>query len=183
MADSILSSVLSKAALTIVEVGKSTNLAEKLKVSTVTIKYKSRVMRHQKENGSTVVDVRIVDPVVVDLDVIAPSFDELGVLKNFLLDRKETFTLTSKGVVVKEVVCGAIDIQQNASMLSASPARITFKQFLRQGGPRETHKIVEQPADSSVFNRGIQTVTKKLESVQDTFRKSINPQLVGLFNG
>jgi hypothetical protein len=182
MADSILSSVLSKAALSIVAASdpNGANLAERLKVVSVTIKYRSRTMRHMKEDGNTVVDVRIIDPASVELDVIAPTFDELGVLRDFLLNRKNTCILTSKGLVVNEVICGAVDVKQSAEMLSASPAQIRFKQLLRQGGPRDTHKVVEQSSDSSVFNRGYQTVTKAAQTVQQAFIRSINTNIIAL---
>lgn len=175
MADSILSSLRSKALLTIVSngaTGAEDNLAKNLKVTNVSIKYSARAMRHMLEDGTTIVDARIIDPTMVELEVICPTLDELNNTNQMLRDRKNTFKLTSKGIIVNNVVCEAFKIQQTSEMLSASPVRISMKQILRQGMAR-VGQVVEQPADSSLIGQGIQTMQKVTASVQETFRRVI----------
>lgn len=177
MADSILSSLLSKAALSIVGSSDSngTNVARNLKVSRVQIKYSARAMRHMREDGVSIVDARMIDPIVIDLEVICPTLDELTAVNNLLMDRSNTYTFTSKSIVVNEVTADDIQVKQTPDMLSASPVKINLKQLQRQGGTTvEVHQVVEQPADSSIFNRGIQTVQRVQASVTTTFNKTLS---------
>ncbi len=186
MADSILSSLRSKASLSIVNKSgtgdsQGQDVAKGLRVTRVSIRYSSRPMRHMLENGSSIVDARIIDQTTISLDVICPTLDELSIVNSMLLDRKSTYRVTSKSISVDETVCEDVGILQNAEMLSASPVRIKMRQLMRQGGNKDIHQVVEQPADSSIFGRGIQTLQQVtaqaqrdvLRTVQDIFSTTI----------
>lgn len=174
MADSILSSLLSRASLTLVNNNTGKDVAEKLKVVGVNFHYRARPMRHMREDGTSIVDSKVIDPVLVEIDVICPSLDAINQVNQTLMDRKDTYTFTSKGIQLQDAVCERFELRQSAEMISASPVRITLKQLRRQGGP-SGGRIVEQPADSSMFGRGIQSVSTVTASIQASF--------IGVFNG
>src|SRR5579864_1954734 len=176
MADSLLSSLLSSkgGALTVVNNASRKDVAEHFQISRVTFKYTSKVLRHMLEDGSTIVDARVTEPVTVSIDAIAPTLDEINTASNMLKDRKDTYTLTSRGLVVNDMSTEDIRIKQSADMISASPVRISMKQLMRQGGvSAEQHEVVEQPADSSILGRGVQAVQKVGKSVTDAFSNTI----------
>jgi len=176
MADSFLTSLRSSS-LSIVNTADNDkkNIAANLKISSVAIHFRSRPMRHMKEDGSSIVDARIIDPVGIDLNVICPTLDELNAVNNLLQDRKDTYTFTSKGIIVDEVSTEDVSIKQTPDMISASPVRITMKQMLRQGGATNAavHQVVEQPADSSMFGRGIQMMRSVTTPITETFARLI----------
>jgi hypothetical protein len=178
MADSILSSLLSASALKIVNDSDGNDQASDLKVSKISITFRARAMRHMKENGQTVVDVRIIDPTTIEIDAFAPSLDVINTFDHVTNNRSNTFTVTTKGLVFPAMSSDSLVIKQSADMLSASPMTITMKQLnrpVRSGkGP---HKVVEQAADSSVMTKGINAVSAVTRPVTDTFDKAIGAAL------
>jgi hypothetical protein len=184
MADSILSSLLSGSTLKIVNDSSDSddNLARNLKVSNVSIQYKSRAMRHMKEDGGTIVDSRIIDPITVTLSVFCASLDEVKVVNDILMDRKNTYTISSKGLVFPSMTAEELAIKQNGEMLTASPVQITMKELRKIGGETTSHRVVEQAPDSSNFARGIHTISATTSKVTDTFDKAIGAALPKLPN-
>jgi hypothetical protein len=184
MADSILSSLLSKSALAIVQSADSSsnskatgeNLAAKLKVAKVTIQYASRPMRHMKENGSTIVDAKIIDQTQMTIEVFCETLNDIKIVNDILMNRKNTYTVSSKGLVFPIMVATDIGIRQSAEMLTASPVKIGLKQLQKQTGDKE-HRVVEQAADSSVLTKGIHTVSVVTSGVPDTFNNAIGTAL------
>jgi hypothetical protein len=178
MAGSILSSLLSKSALVISKDSDSTksNISKNLKVSKVTIKHSSRPMRHMRENGTTIVDVKIVDPVEVKIDTFALSLNEIKTLTILLEDRENTFTISTKGIVLKRMLCESLEIKQTADMITASPVSITMKELiLTKSGSQKP--VVAQAADASVVSKGIQSLDVITSPVRDTFDKAIGTAL------
>jgi len=177
MANSILSSLRSKASLSIANSTNSSDdrerdVAKGLVVTKINIKYRSRTMRHMLENGTGVVDTRVIDPTIIDMEVICPTLDELNLVNQMLQDRKNTYNVTTKSIVVNDMVCDNFQVMQSSGMLSASPVRITMKQLRRQGADsKRLHQVVEQPPDSSVLGLGIQRAQQVTSNVQETFRR------------
>lgn len=167
---------LSKAAFSLVNNNSGEDAATGLKVTRVSIRHSSRAMRHTREDGTTVVDIRVIDPVSVTAEVIAPSSDQLSALNNALMDKDNTFTMTSKSLMVGDLVFQDINVRQSPDMISATPAKLLFKQLLRQGGAAsaETHQVVEQSADSSMFNRGIQSLKQAEEQFTTAVSKIVS---------
>jgi hypothetical protein len=176
MADSILSSIFSKASLSIVKTGETTNEADGLQVVAVNIHYRARAMRHMREDGTSIVDAKVIDPAIAELDVICPTLDSINKVNTALMNRANTYTLTSKGIQLNDTVAERFDVRQTPEMISASPVRITFKQLRRQGGATGG-KVVEQPADSSTFGRGIQALSAVTTPVDNAFARVIGTPL------
>lgn len=159
---------LTKPSFSLVNAKSGKDAVTDIKITKVSIKYSSRPQRHTREDGTTVVDVRTIDPIQVTVDLIAPGSDQLKALNDMLADRDNTYNMTSKSLLVNDLVCSNLDLKQSPDMLSATPLRLSMKQILRQGekSTLQAHQVVEQPADSSVSGRGIQTAKPADESLE-----------------
>ena len=156
MANSILSSLLSSPTLSIVSSQTGLDAATNFNVVRVGFKFRARTMRHMREDGTTIVDARIVQPARVEIDVICATLDDLTQANAVLLDRTGVYKVTSKGIVLKNMMAEEEVIKQSSEMISASPVRLTMKQVLTQDNSAPPQ--VEQPADSSMLDRGIQVI-------------------------
>lgn len=165
MAVSILSSLLSKASLSIVGSQSGIDIATNLKVVKVKFRYRSRALRHMREDGTSIVDQRVIVPAVVDLDVYCQNQNDLAAVNSAMLDRTGVYTITSKGLVITNMMSDENQIKQTPEVISANPIRISFKQLLTQGGSNPPS--VAQAADSSLLDRGIQQVQAAAISVTD----------------
>jgi len=172
MADSILSSFSSRASLNITNSADDKDLADGLKVLGVSFRFRARAMRHIREDGTSIVDAKVIEPARVEIDAICPTLDVIEQVNNCLMDRAATYTVTSKGIRLQDVVASEFQIKQSPEMISASPIKLSFNQLQRQGGVN-ANKVVEQAPDSSAFNRGIQSVRKVTTSIQDSFAKML----------
>ena len=103
MADSILSCLLSVSALKIHNDSDTTgdNAALELKVSKVSIGFRSRPMRHMKEDGTSIVDVRIIDPTQLNIEVFAPSLASINILNIVLANKVARSLFPAKGLFSK----------------------------------------------------------------------------------
>lgn len=164
MPSTILSSLLSKASLSIVSSQTGLDVASTFNVVRVGFKYRSRTMRHMREDGTSIVDCRKVQPAIVEIDVICATLDDLAMANVLIMDRTGVYTITSKGLVLKNMMADEQMIKQSPEMLSASPVRITLKQVLTQSNVDPPQ--MEQSADSSMLDRGIQAVNSTVQSAQ-----------------
>jgi hypothetical protein len=174
MADSILSSLLSKSGA--FSIAKSTdkdknNLAAKLKVSQVSIQYRSRPMRHMREDGISIVDARVIDSTLINFNVFCSTLDEVNAVNNILKDRDSTYTVSTRGLVFTNMTMQEMGISQTAEMLTASPVQFSMKQLRKQGPEDAVHPVVEQAPDSSIMGLGLQSVTQAKQTVTDLFLK------------
>ncbi len=170
MADSIFAKATS---LTIVKTsdGDKKNLVAKFKVGQVEIGFKSRPMRHMREDGVSIVDARIIDSTIVDINVFCTTLDEIKMLNSILEDRQNTYTVSSRGLIFRNMTMFNKSIKQDAEMLTASPVRFSMKQLKKEGGDEVVIPIVEQPPDSSLIGGGVRTVTKALQSLDELIAK------------
>lgn len=164
MPSSILSSLLSKASLSIVSNVTGVDIATNLKVSRVSIKLCSRVMRHMREDGNTIVDARIIQPTRVEIDVFCTSLDDVTLVNSMLLDRSGLYTVKSKGLIFKSMMAEGEAIRQTPEVISAHPVRISMKQLLNPSG--QEPQSMKQAADSSMIDKGIQTISAAVQGVQ-----------------
>lgn len=162
MPSSLLSTALSKPSLSIIG-NDGSNVAVNLKVSRVVIKLSSIVMRHMLETGSTIVDTRIVQPTRIQIDVFVTTFNDLTLVNGLLLDRTQTYTVSSKGLVFAGMMAEGEAIRQTAEVISANPVRISLKQLLL---PPSAKPQVAQAADSSLLDLGLQGVQTAVISAQ-----------------
>jgi hypothetical protein len=164
MPTSILSSLLSKASLSIVNSQTGIDAATNLSVSRVGFKFRARAMRHMREDGTSIVDARILLPTTVEIDVLAPTLDALSGLNSVMVDRTGVNTITSKGLVLTNMMAEDQMIRQTPEIISANPVRIVFKQVLTQNN--SAPPAVEQAPDSSLLDKGIQSVGAAVQTVQ-----------------
>lgn len=172
MANSILSSLLSKPALSIVSSLSGLNIAQNLKVSRVRFRYRSRVMRHMREDGTCIVDARIVMSPIVEIEVFCATLDDLAMVNSAMLDRSGVYTITSRGLVLSNMMADEEQVKQTPDVISANPVRMSFKQVLTQNGSNPPS--VEQAADSSLMDKGIQQVNAAKISVQTFVANTIS---------
>jgi len=165
MANTILSSALSAPSLTVTSDATAINIAQACGVSKVVIKLRSKIFRHKREDGTTVVDARVVEPMVTEIDVFAPTLDSLAMLNSALLDRTSTYTIKSRGLVLRNMMMNEAAIKQTADMLSASPVRLAFKELFTQNKSSTGQQTVAQPADSTLIDKGLQTISSAVQSV------------------
>lgn len=164
MPNSILSSLLSKSSLSIVSSQTGLDIASNLKVARVRFRYRSTALRHMREDGTSIVDQRVILPAVVEIDVFCTTQDDLAMVNSALLDRTGVYTITSKGLVINNMMADEEQIKQTPDVISSNPVRLSFKQLLLQNGANPPQ--VEQAADSSLLKLGIQQVNSAAQSVQ-----------------
>lgn len=168
MANSILSTILAKSALTVLNQTFNQTVLSDIKVKKVVIQLTSEPMRHTLEDGSTIVDVRIFKPIHVTAEVMAPDSDSIDAINQIVSDRDSRFQLTSRGIIVANLSVDSDTIIQSSEAISATPIRISFKQLLIEG----VSPIVFAGApNSSVIDRGISIINKAADDVSDLFKK------------
>jgi hypothetical protein len=167
MPDTILSSLLSAPALTVVSDTTGLNVAQALSVSKFTLKLRSRIFRHKREDGNTIVDARQVEPMKVELETFAPSLDAISTVNGAMMDRDGTYTVTSRGLVMRRMMVEAVDVKQSGDMISASPVKVGLKELLTQNQSNVGQQNVAQPGDSSLIDQGLQTISNAVTTVQN----------------
>lgn len=169
MANSILSTFLAKASMSILNQTTGQTELKDIKVSKVVIKLSAEPMRHMLEDGTTIVDVRIIKPIHVTADVICPDDDSLSSVNQILDDRQSRYQITSRGVIIANVVSDTDAIVQSADMLSATPIRMSFKQLLLEN---ISPVVFASSASASVVDRGIAIINDATTSVTDLYNKA-----------
>ena len=169
MANSIVSSFLSKSAFTLKEVNPGSDgitRVKNLKIKRATIKFNSRLMRHMLEDGTSVVDCRVILPTEVAMEVICPTTDDLQQVVTILQDRVATYDVISRGVTVQSMSLNSQTIDQGSEMLSATTSSLQFKEVMIQSDPQP---VTEQSADASIVSRGKAIVNAAAQSVSSAF--------------
>ncbi|ABL96836.1 hypothetical protein BcepF1.105 [Burkholderia phage BcepF1] len=166
MASSILSSLFSQASFRITDETTtfSRDVAKGLKIRRVTIRYVSTTHEHRREDGSTIVDARTIQPTLLTVEAIAPDLDTLSQITNVAADRNGVYRVTTKGVILPTMRIESQSIRQSSDMLSASPVQLQFKQMLVQG---RQPIVFAQGADSSLIDRGMAILTSAKETISD----------------
>jgi hypothetical protein len=165
MPQTILSSALSSPSLAVTSDQTAINVSQACGVSKVVIRLRSRIFRHKREDGTTIVDARVNEPKQVEISVFTPTLDALAMLNSALLDRGSTYTVKSRGLVFTSMMMDEANVKQTAEMISASPVVFTMKELLTQDGSTAT-QTVAQPADSTLLDRGIQQMNTAVATVQ-----------------
>ncbi len=166
MANNIVSSFFSSSSLKFTNATTGAVVAKDFKPSSVVIKLSSSPMRHMKEDGTTVVDARIIQPTVVFIEGFCEGLDPLSKINAILEDRASFYTITSKGLVLSNMLCETEQIQQSPDMLSAMPVRLVFKQTISK---LVKPLVVSQSADASIISRGMNLLSTASKSVSDLY--------------
>jgi hypothetical protein len=117
-------------------------------------------MRHKREDGTSIVDARIILPSQCEIDVFVENLDDLAVVNSIMLDRTGVYKITSKGLIMTNMMMEEQVIKQTAMVISANPVRLQFKSLLIQDN--QPVPQVEQAADSSLLDRGIQAISDQI---------------------
>jgi hypothetical protein len=129
--------------------------AASLKISKVNIKYTSKPMRHMKEDGSTIVDARIIQPVHVEVEGFCPDLDTQNQVNNIMLNRDILYNIDSKGLHIRNMMLEGETVSQTSQVLSAAPVKLSFKEVL----VRNVIPIVTgQSGDASLVDHGMSAV-------------------------
>lgn len=148
--------------------GSNGDLASQLKISRVSIKLTSTALRHTKEDGSSVVDSRIINPTSVSLDGICPDQSTLTATLTAASGNNLLYTITSRGVIVKNLMIEDHQLKQSADMTSGAPVRISFKELMTRSS---AVKVMAQAADASLIDKGMSLLSNPAQTVSDLAAK------------
>lgn len=165
MANTILSSLLSSPSLAITSDNSSIDVASNLGVSKVVLKLRARIFKHKQEDGSTIVDARVTEPKIVEIDLFVKTLDDIAMINYARNDRSGTYTIKSRGLVLKRMMMYEGNVKQTSEMISASPVHLVFKELLTQNLTNVGPKVVAQPANSTLIDKGIQTLSEAKQTV------------------
>ena len=166
MANSIISSFLAQSPFSIKNSQSGTVMANGLRILRVSIKLSSAPMRHMKEDGTSIVDFRILQPSSVSIDAFCPDASTIDQVTNLLVDRSNLYTITSKGVILDQMMVDVEQIKQSPDIMSSTPIRITFKSILTKNAKPV---VTAQSANSSLIDRGMTILNQATTTVTDLF--------------
>jgi hypothetical protein len=150
----ILSSFNSKVSFSIMNEITKAIVAPNLKIIRVKIRYRSSNMNHRMENGSYLVDSRIILPATMDIDAICPDLDTQSQLTLLLKDNSSFYLIRSKGIVMDTMMIDQEGFDESSESMSANPVKLRFKQQLVGGFDPVMAATPSQPSDSSVIDQG-----------------------------
>lgn len=168
MASNIFSGLLSPSAFIIRDEEDGTIQVKGLKVVRVQIHLNSTAHRHMKEDGTTIVDSRVIQPSTATVEAICPDADTLKQVNNLLLDRANFYSISSKGVILNNMMAEAEQISQTPDMTSAVPIRLSLRQVVSKN---TDPLIVAQSSDSTLVDRGMSLLSNATKTVTDVFSK------------
>lgn len=168
MAGNLFSGFLSPAALVIRDEESGEVQAKDLKPVRVQIRLTSTAQRHMREDGSTIVDSRIIQPSSVVIEALCPDSATMKQVNNLLMDRSFFYSVSSKGVILNNMMAESELITQSPDVMSAVPIRISMKQVLSK---EVKPLIVAQSADSTLVDRGMSLLSNAKSTVTDIYSK------------
>lgn len=166
MANSILSSLLSKASFTITNKSTSQVVVSDLKIRKCEINWESEPQRHQLEDGSTKIDTRTIKCVRLRVEAFCPDINTLSQLQALFTNRTALYKVASKGIIIDNMMLDDEKLEQSPENISATPITISFKELLLSGGDTS---VCSNPADSSLIDRGISMFDSLSSGAQDLY--------------
>ena len=165
---SILSSFTSQASFKLLSLGTGQYLPQ-INVIKSKIRLPSKLMKHMSEDGSTIIDARIIEPAEVEVQVLITTQDQFMALNNVLNDRGAFYTIITKGLRLIGFVLDEESLSQSPAVISANPISLKFRQVLFSGLPQVT--IYAQPADSSVLDLGFSALSSATSTISNLYSK------------
>lgn len=162
MALNVLSTLLSPASLKVVNTVTGLNAFPNLKVLKAALRFPSTNMHHMREDGASIVDCRVIQPSMIVIDAICPDDDTVLAVNNVMADRSALYNVTSKGIVIQNMMIDNEDFKQSPEVISAAPVRLRFTQLLVEG---VEPVVCAQQGDSSMLDRGIQLISQSPTTV------------------
>lgn len=152
-----------------------------LKVLDVRIKFEGKVFKNQREDGSFIVDGKMLMPTTIDVSVLIQTVDAAEQVNRILKDRKSLYTIYSRGLIINNLLCVNNQVSMNPEILSSSPFRLSFKEVPLQ---QEDQPETRQDADSTTIDKGIaylkEVGTDAVEFAQNTYDK-VKSSISGIF--
>jgi len=168
MAQPLLSAVFSSPSLRIFNKKTGQYVLIPIRTIRVALTFQSRAARHKMEDGSTKVDQRILMPIVVAIDLIAPTMDIVGQVNAVTADREASYFISSRGIVIDDLRVTSQVIDQTPENLSSTPIQLTFSQLMFQG---RSQTVYSQAADASLIDRGMALLSSATQTVSSTIQK------------
>jgi hypothetical protein len=169
MAESILSSILSKASFRIHNQNLGVDTAKGLKVVKAVIRMSADPQRHLLEDGSTFIDTRTVKPIKLQVDVIAPDATALTQINEVASDRRNLYQISTRGILIPDMMIDAELMEQTPENISSTVIKLSFKQILIE---HKNQTIVNNPANASIVDRGRALIEDAKETALELFNKA-----------
>lgn len=169
MATSLIPAFFASASLQIKDQNSGLILATNLKTSKVSIRMSAEGMRHLMEDGSTLVDCRVLRPTKIIMDVICPDLDTLDQINEVLMNRTTIFQITSRGLIIPQMIIEGETIKLGPEMISATPIRISMQQFMLEN---VSPIVMANPADASLLDKGMGLVDTAKTSISELYDKA-----------
>lgn len=177
MPQDIIASYLSNSNFTLTSLNLGQVSTNGIAVLAVKIKLESKLFRNQREDGSYIVDGRILLPTSVDAEVVVQSKSAVDTVNRILKDRSTIYTINTRGLIFNNMVCVNEQITQNAENLSSSPFHLVFREILLQ---EEATPKTMQDADSTALDRGIAYLKETTNTVTNLVT-DIKNKITGFF--
>lgn len=163
---SILASVFGKTTTSFLQTinGKSTQVLSDLKVESARITLKATVFSHKLENGQSFIDSKVMEPIVIEMNVICPTIDVVDELNDVLMNRSARYQVTSRGLIFQNMLPKSETLDISGEVLSATPVKLVLRQFLVQG---ESPVLFANQADSRIVQKGTQLLKQVEGTVSD----------------
>ncbi len=182
MTQSILSSLLSQASMTITNDATSLVLWKNLKVKTVEIFDDASTSDEplqvlQAADKQTIQSIqpadlestKIINPSRVKITGFAPDLDTLEGLISSFSDLTLTCSMSSKSIIVQYLIPVSIEIEQDSEMMSAAKVIVNFE----QAQPPEPDSFdPEQSGDESMYGVRIQSPPSLSSSVNALYNQA-----------
>ena len=167
MADSILSSLLSQPQFNVTSDDGS---SFSLKVRKTSIKFSAIAHRHMKEDGSSIVDAKTIQPTEISVEIYCQTLQDVEQINDLLQNRTNLFTVSSKGLVFPSMMLDEETVKQSAAVISATPLTIRFIELLVQN---VQPIIFAQAADSTLISNGFATLVGAANQTVSSLRSTI----------
>jgi len=153
MANNLLTGLFSDSnKLKVVDAANSRQVMPDFKTKRVNIRFPSNVMGHTMESGITKVDTRVIRPAQLSVIGYANDASTLLSLASMLSNRNTLYTITSRGLILPNMLLVTEGLAQSPEVISAAPIRLDFKQVFIEG---IDSVVFAQAADTSLIDRGI----------------------------
>lgn len=180
MANNLLTGLFSDSnKLRIVDVSNDQVVMSGFHTKKVNIRWPSNAMGHSLEDGTTKVDTRVLRPAQVTILGFANSADTLLSISTMLSNRNTTYTITSRGLILPNMLLMTEGLNQTPDMVSAAPIRLDFKQVFIEG---IDSVVFAQAADASLIDRGIGFLKEAQAGAEDLWA-DVSQALSDTING
>lgn len=142
-----------------------------LSVIDVKIKFPGKLFKNAKEDGGFIVDGKIRLPIEIEVTVIVQTVDAAERITQILKNRDTLYSITTRGLIIDNMMCSNQQITLSPDMLSAAPYRLSFREL-----PLERTEVIvtKQQADSSIIDKGIAYVKETTTTVTNFAQESIS---------